>query len=95
MDLSDHGESGEMHTAVVICQHHHDGSCDVRLLDDLATTVRNVHAQRSNVTLYADAHARVSAYVSGIHQADNLHTESGAHVSRHATSTARMNDGAA
>ena len=94
MDLPDHGESGEMHTTVVICQHH-DGSCGIRLLGDLATAVRSVHVQLSNATLDADAHARVSEYDSGIHQADNLHTESGVHVPRHATSTARMNDGAA
>ena len=94
MDPSGRDESGEMHTAVVFCQHH-DGSCDVRLLDDLATTVRSVHAQLSNVTLDADAHARVSEYDSDIHQAGNLYTETGAHVSRHATSTARVNGGAA
>ena len=56
------GENDEMHTAVVIRQHH-GGSCDVRLLDDLATTVRSVHAQFSNATLDSDAHARVSACV--------------------------------
>ena len=94
MDPLDHGENGKMHTAVVICQHH-DGSCDARLIDDLATTVRSVHAQLSNATLDADAHARVSEYDSDTHQADNLHTESGAHVSRHATLTARIYDGAA
>ena len=55
------GENGEMHTAVVIHQHH-DGSCDVRLVDDLATTVRSVHPQLSATTLNADAHARVSEY---------------------------------
>ena len=95
MDPLDHGESGEMHTAVVICQHH-GGSYDVRLLDDLATAVRSMHAQLSNATaLDADAHARVSEYDSDIHSAINMYTKSGAHVSRHATSVARMNDGTA
>ena len=94
MEPWDRGENGEMHTAIVIHQHH-DGSRDVRLLDGLATTVRCVHAQLSNVTLDADAHARVSVHDSDIHQAGGLYTESGAHVPRHATSTARTNDGTA
>ena len=63
MNLPDRDESGEMHMAVVISKHR-DGSCDVRLLGDLATIVRSVNAQLSNVTLDADAHARVSAYAS-------------------------------
>ena len=94
MNLSDRDESGEVHTAVVICQHH-DGSCGVRLLEGLATTVRRVYAQLSNAMLDADVHARVSAYVvRDVHQAGNPYTESGAHVPRHATSTAKMNAGA-
>ena len=88
------GENGMLHTAVVVHQHH-AGTCDVRLVDDLATTVRSVHAQFSTGTLDADARARVSEYDRNMHHADNLYTESGAHVSRHATSTAQMNDGTA
>ena len=95
MNLSGRDESGEMHTAVVVSQHR-DGSCNVRLLDDLATIVRSVYAQLSSVTLDADAHARGSAYVvSDVHQTGNLYTEGGTHVSRHAMSTAMMNEGAA
>ena len=40
--LSDRDESSEMHTAVVISQHR-DGSCDVRLLNDVSTIVRGVN----------------------------------------------------
>ena len=97
MNPSDRDESGEMHTAAVVGQNL-DGSCDVRLLGDLATAVRGVYVKLSNATLDADARTRVSAYASDVHcQADNLHTESGAHVSRHATSTAMamVNEGAA
>ena len=54
-----------MRTAIAIHQHH-DGTHDVRLLGDLATTVRSVHAQLSNVALDADAHARVSVGVRTI-----------------------------
>ena len=43
MEPWEHGENGEIHTAVVVHQRH-DGSCDVRLIDDLATTVCSVHA---------------------------------------------------
>ena len=88
------GEDGETHTAVVVHQHS-DRTCDVRLVDDLATTVRSVHPQFSTGTLDADARARVREYDRDIHHAGNLHTESGAHVSRHATSTAQVNDGTA
>ena len=70
------------------------GTYDADELGDLATIVRSVYAQLSNATLDADAHARVSAY-SDVHQAGNLYTQSGTHVSRHATSTAMMNEGAA
>ena len=52
--------TGTYDAAVVICQHG-DGSCDVRLLNDLALIVRRVHVQLSNITLYVDARARVRA----------------------------------
>ena len=55
------GEDGETHTAVVIHQHS-GGMCDVRLADDLATTVRSVHTQFSTGTLDADARARMREY---------------------------------
>ena len=79
-------DTGTYDAAVVIYQHS-DGSCDVRLLNDLALIVRRVHVKLSNITLDVDARARACAA--------NLHTEGGAHVSRHATSTAMMNEGAA
>ena len=87
-------EDGETHTAVVIRQHN-DEACDVRLVDDLATTVMNVRTQFSTDTLDADARARLREYDCDIHHADNLYTERGAHVSQHAISVAQMNDGAA
>ena len=75
--------------------HHSDGACDVRLVDDLATTVMSVRTQLSTYTLDADARARLREYDGDIHCAANLYTESGAHVSRHATSVAQVNDGTA
>ena len=42
-------ENAETHTAVVIRQHS-DGACDVRLVNDLATTVMNVRTQFSTGT---------------------------------------------
>jgi hypothetical protein len=87
-------EDGEAHTAVVIHQHS-DEDCDVRLVDDLATIVRNVRAQLSTGALDADVRARLSEYDWDIHHAVNLYTESGARVSRHATSVAQVNDGTA
>ena len=84
-------ESDETHVAFVICQHD-DGTCDVRLADDLLTTVLGVHTQFSTYALDADTRERLREYDSDIHSAANLYTESGAHVSRHATSVARVND---
>ena len=84
----------ETHVAFVIRQHE-DGTCDLRLADDLPTTVLYVDMQFSTVTIDADTRERLREYDSDIHCAVNLYTESGAHVSRHATSVARMNDGAA
>ena len=87
-------KSYETHVAFVIRQHD-DGTCDVRLADDLPTTVLGVDTQFSTDTIDADTRERLREYDSDIHCAVNLYTESGAHVSRHATSVARMNDGAA
>ena len=84
----------ETHVAFVIRQHE-DGTCDVRLADDLPTTALGVGAQLSTDTIDADTRERLREYDSDIHCAVDLYTESGAHVSRHATSVARMNDGAA
>ena len=84
-------ESDETHVAFVIRQHD-DGTCDVRLADDLLTTVLGVHTQFSTYALDADTRERLREYDSDIHSAVNLYTESGAHVSRHATSVARVND---
>ena len=84
-------ESDETHKALVIRQHS-DGTCDVRLVDDLATTVMSVRTQLSTYALDADVRARLREYDGDIHDAANLYTESGAHVSRHATSVAHVND---
>ena len=84
-------ESDETHVAFVIHQHD-DGTCDVRLADDLLPTVLGVHTQFSTDTIDADTRERLREYDSDIHSAVNLYTESGAHVSRHATSVARVND---
>ena len=46
-------------------------------------------------TIDADTRERLREYDSDMHCAVDLYTESGAHVSRHATSVAQMNDGAA
>ena len=87
-------ESDETHVAFVIRQHD-DGTCDVRLADDLLTAVLGVHTQFSTGTVDADTRERLREYDSDMHCAGDLYTESGAHVSRHATSVAQMNDGAA
>ena len=87
-------KSYETHVAFVIRQHD-DGTCDVRLADDLPTAVLGVDTQFSADTIDADTRERLREYDSDIHCAFNLYTESGAHVSRHAASVARMNDGAA
>ena len=86
--------SSETHAAVMVCQHG-DGSCDVRLLSDLELIVRRVHVRPLRITLDSDTRARVRAYASDVHLAANLYTEGGARVSRHATSTAMVNEGAA
>ena len=87
-------ESNETHEAFMIRQHD-DGTCDVRLADDLLATVLGVHTQFSTYALDADTRERLREYDSDIHGAVNLHTESGAHVSRHVTSVARVSDGTA
>ena len=84
----------ETHVALVIRQHE-DGTCDVRLADDLPTSVLRVGVQHSADTIDADTRERLREYDSDMHCAVDLYTESGAHVSRHATSVAQMNDGAA
>ena len=84
----------ETHVALVIRQHE-DGTCDVRLDDDLPTSVLRVGVQHSADTIDADTRERLREYDSDMHCAVDLYTESGAHVSRHATSVAQMNDGAA
>ena len=73
-------ESDETHVAFVIRQHD-DGTCDVRLADDLLTTVLGVHTQFSTYALDADTRERLREYDSDIHNAANLYTESGTHVS--------------
>ena len=87
-------ERDETHEAFVIRQHN-DGTCDVRLADDLATTVLSVHAQFSTYAPDADVRARLREYDGDMHCAVNLYTESGAHVSRHATLVTQVNDGTA
>ena len=67
-------ESDETHEAFVIRQHS-DGTCDVRLVDDLATTVMSVRTQFSTYTPDADVRARLSEYDGDIHCSANLHTE--------------------
>ena len=84
----------ETHVALVIRQHE-DGTCDVRLDDDLPTSVLRVGVQHSADTIDADTRERLREYDSDMHCAVDLYTESGAHVSKHATSAAQMNDGAA
>mgnify|MGYP001031700371 CR=1 FL=1 len=46
-------------------------------------------------TIDADTRERLREYDSDMHCAAELYTESGAHVSRHSTSVARVNDGSA
>ena len=87
-------ENYETHVALVIRQHK-DGTCDVRLADDLLTSVLAVGVLLTTDTIDADTRERLREYDSDMHCAVDLYTESGAHVSRHATSVARMNDGAA
>ena len=86
--------SGETHNAFVIRQHD-DGTCDVRLTDDLSETVLGVRVQSSAYTIDEDVRTRLREYDGDVHGATELYTESGAHVSRHATSVAQVNDGTA
>ena len=53
----------------------------------------SVRTQFTSYTLDADVRARLREYDGDIHCAANLYIESGAHVSRHATSVAQVNDG--
>ena len=46
-------------------------------------------------TIDADTRERLREYDSDMHCVAELYTESGAHVSRHSTSVARVNDGSA
>ena len=71
----------ETHVAFVIRQHD-DGTCDVRLADDLPTTVLGVHVQLSNDAIGADTRERLREYDSDMHGATDLYTEYGARVSR-------------
>ena len=88
----------ETHVAFVICQHD-DATCDVRLADDLPTTVLCVDVQFTTVKVDADTRERLRGYDDDMHRATTLYTANGSrvsrHVSKHATSVARMNDGAA
>ena len=88
----------ETHVAFVIRQHD-DGTCDVRLADDLPTTVLGVDVQFTTVQVDADTRERLRGYDDDMHRATTLYTANGSrvsrHVSKHATSVARMNDGAA
>ena len=94
MELGGGEESDETHDAFVIRQHG-DGTCDVRLADDLATTVLSVRTQFSTYEPGSDVRARLSEYDGNMHCASSLYTEKGEHVSRHATSVTQMNDGTA
>ena len=88
-------ERDETHEAFVIRQHS-DGTCDVRFAGDLATTVLSAHTHFSTyVPPGTDVRARLREYDGDMHCASNLHTERGAHVSRHATSVTQVNDGTA
>ena len=81
MELGTEEESNEAHDAFVIRQHG-DGTCDVRLADDLATTVLSVRARFSTYEPGSDVRARLSEYDGDMHCASTLHTENGARVSR-------------
>ena len=94
MELGTGEESNEAHDAFVIRQHG-DGTRDVRLADDLATTVLSVRTRFSTYEPGPDVRARLSEYDGDMHCASNLYTENGEHVSRHATSVSQMNDGTA
>ena len=94
MTIVDRSPSSEAHAAVVICQHG-NGSCDVHLLNGLELIVRRVHVRPLHITLDSDTSARVRAYASDVHLGADTYTEGGTHVSRHATSTAMVNEGAA
>ena len=84
----------EVKQAFVIRQHS-DGTCDVRLAIDLATTFLSVPTTNSTYVPCEVMRAHLREYEGDMHGAADLYTESGAHVSRHATSVMRMNDGAA
>jgi hypothetical protein len=78
-----------------VIRQHAGGTCDVRLLYDLDLVVQRACVQPFDITLGSDTSARMRAYGNDAHHVASRHTEGETHVSRHATSTAMVNEGAA
>ena len=81
MDLGTDGTSHETLAAFVTYQHD-DGTCDVRLADDLLTVVSSVHVQPSRDPVDADTRDRLREHERDMHDAAVLYTERGARVLR-------------
>ena len=81
MDLDLDGTSYETHAAFVTYQHD-DGTCNVRLADDLLTVISRVHVQLSRDLAEADTRDRLLEYQRDMHNVEVLYTERGARVQR-------------
>ena len=79
-------ENYETHVALVIRQHE-DGTCDVRLADDLLTSVLGVGVLLTTDTIDADTRERLREHDSDMHcAARSVHRERGARVETRALS---------
>ena len=81
MDLGTDGTSYETLAAFVTYQHD-DGTCTVRLADDLLTVITRVHVQPSRDPVDADTRDRLLDHVRDMHDVAVLYTERGARVLR-------------
>ena len=81
MDLGTDGTSYETLAAFVTYQHD-DGTCTVRLADDLLTVITRVHVQPSRDPVDADTRDRLLEHVRDMHDVAVLYTERGARVLR-------------
>ena len=81
MDLEVDGTSYETLAAFVTYQHD-DGTCNVRLADDLLTVISRVHVQLSRDPADAGTRDRLLGYERDMHDVEVLYTERGARVFR-------------
>ena len=81
MDLGTDGTSYETLAAFVTHQHD-DGTCTVRLADDLLTVITRVHVRPSRDPVDADTRDRLLVHARDMHDVAVLYTERGARVQR-------------